>query len=107
MGDADNDGIPDTQDNCPTIPNADQLNNDTDNQGDACDDDDDNDHIRKNPLHLLNDSNADCATNDQDATTTSSTNATSSTTTAASHESSNTIATMLVVESAEALVVVL
>ncbi len=41
--DADGDGIPNTQDNCPTTPNPDQANNDGDAQGDACDPDDDND----------------------------------------------------------------
>lgn len=43
--DADNDGIPDAQDNCPNIANNDQLNNDADAQGDVCDDDDDNDGL--------------------------------------------------------------
>jgi hypothetical protein len=43
--DSDNDGIPDAQDNCPNTPNADQLNNDADGQGDVCDDDDDNDGL--------------------------------------------------------------
>ena len=43
--DADNDGKPDSQDNCPNVPNADQLNNDGDSQGDVCDDDDDNDGL--------------------------------------------------------------
>ena len=43
--DTDEDGIPDAQDNCPGIPNNDQLNNDNDAQGDACDDDDDNDGL--------------------------------------------------------------
>ena len=35
--DADQDGIPDSGDNCPNIPNADQTNSDTDSRGDACD----------------------------------------------------------------------
>lgn len=43
--DQDQDGIPDDTDNCPTISNPEQLNNDSDMQGDACDDDDDNDQI--------------------------------------------------------------
>lgn len=43
--DTDNDGIPDAQDNCPAIPNTDQLNNDGDSEGDVCDDDDDNDGL--------------------------------------------------------------
>ena len=40
---SDNDGIPDSEDNCPTIPNPDQKDTDGDGEGDACDDDDDND----------------------------------------------------------------
>jgi hypothetical protein len=43
--DSDNDGIPDAQDNCPNTSNNDQLNNDNDAQGDACDIDDDNNGI--------------------------------------------------------------
>ncbi|MBI5192121.1 MAG: thrombospondin type 3 repeat-containing protein [Nitrospirae bacterium] len=35
--DTDLDGIPDIQDNCPTIPNPTQANSDTDSLGDACD----------------------------------------------------------------------
>ena len=44
-GDTDNDGVPNTSDNCPTVGNADQANNDGDSQGDVCDDDDDNDGL--------------------------------------------------------------
>jgi len=54
LPDADTDGITDSADNCPTVPNADQTNTDAalaaggasivgDAQGDACDPDDDND----------------------------------------------------------------
>ena len=43
--DGDNDGIPDAQDNCPTIPNPDQDNHDSDGLGDDCDPDDDNDGV--------------------------------------------------------------
>lgn len=35
--DTDQDGIPDSSDNCPTLVNLDQLNSDTDLLGDACD----------------------------------------------------------------------
>ena len=47
--DADNDGFPDVAnattaaDNCPSVANADQVNNDGDALGDVCDGDDDND----------------------------------------------------------------
>ena len=43
--DSDADGINDYVDNCPGVFNADQLNNDVDPAGDACDDDDDNDGL--------------------------------------------------------------
>ena len=43
--DTDNDGVQDSVDNCPTVANADQKNSDSDNLGDACDTDDDNDDI--------------------------------------------------------------
>jgi len=33
------------QDNCPSVPNTGQEDNDGDTDGDACDDDDDNDVI--------------------------------------------------------------
>ena len=38
-------GVPDKQDNCPDIPNADQLDSDGDGKGNVCDDDSDNDEI--------------------------------------------------------------
>ncbi len=42
--DSDADGVVDDADNCPSVPNTDQLNTDgVDDGGDACDDDDDND----------------------------------------------------------------
>jgi alpha-tubulin suppressor-like RCC1 family protein len=41
--DNDIDGIADSVDNCPTVPNADQVDTNNDGEGDACDPDDDGD----------------------------------------------------------------
>jgi hypothetical protein len=43
--DQDLDGVNDDVDNCPSVANGDQANNDADAQGDACDADDDNDGL--------------------------------------------------------------
>ncbi|HOB75940.1 MAG TPA: thrombospondin type 3 repeat-containing protein [Phycisphaerae bacterium] len=43
--DSDQDGVPDSLDNCPAVANPDQMNSDADAQGNACDDDDDDDGV--------------------------------------------------------------
>jgi hypothetical protein len=43
--DLDNDGVPDDQDNCPSVSNTDQRDVDNDGLGDVCDADNDNDGI--------------------------------------------------------------
>ncbi|MBC8249615.1 MAG: thrombospondin type 3 repeat-containing protein [Anaerolineales bacterium] len=45
VADSDGDGIADSQDNCPWVPNPDQTDTDGDGVGDACDHDDDNDGV--------------------------------------------------------------
>jgi len=61
---SDNDGIPDSVDNCPTVPNPDQADADGDGEGDACDEDDDDDGMSddyeiKNGFNPLNAQDAD------------------------------------------------
>jgi len=64
--DADADGITDINDNCPYDRNSDQLNNDGDSQGDACDDDDDNDGVLDAADNCPVVANIDQADNDED-----------------------------------------
>jgi hypothetical protein len=47
--DLDGDGVPDDTDNCGTVGNPSQQDNDGDGLGDACDDDDDNDGLLDDP----------------------------------------------------------
>ena len=64
--DVDLDDVPDYIDNCPTVANPSQANNDGDSQGDACDDDDDNDGVLDtvdNCQFVSNPSQSDCNTN--------------------------------------------
>src|SRR5690606_25233092 len=43
--DTDVDTVPDYEDNCPSVVNTNQANNDLDSEGDLCDPDDDNDGV--------------------------------------------------------------
>ena len=64
--DSDSDGIDDSQDNCPTTSNADQVDTDGDGQGDACDPDDDNDGLDDDDDNCPLTANTDQADNDGD-----------------------------------------
>ena len=63
--DSDADGIPDTEDNCPTIPNPTQTDTDDDGIGDVCDDDEDEDDV-DDPDNCPNTPNPDQADSDGD-----------------------------------------
>lgn len=70
-GDEDGDEVPNSVDNCPLLPNADQANNDSDSQGDVCDNDDDNDGVNDGgdncPFVANGAGQGDQADNDHDA----------------------------------------
>ncbi len=65
--DSDQDGILDSADNCPSVANPGQENNDGDAQGDACDPDDDNDTVLDTSDNCPMVINADQADNDYDS----------------------------------------
>jgi hypothetical protein len=64
--DSDLDGVPDANDNCPTVANADQTDTDHDGLGNACDADDDNDGVADGPDNCDTVSNANQADFDND-----------------------------------------
>ena len=64
--DSDNDGEPDSTDNCPNTANANQTDTDNDDEGDACDTDDDNDEVLDGADNCPLISNADQADADSD-----------------------------------------
>jgi hypothetical protein len=65
--DSDGDTVPDLVDNCPANANADQLDTDSDNQGDVCDTDDDGDTVLDVSDNCPLIANTDQANNDLDA----------------------------------------
>lgn len=64
--DSDQDGIPDTADNCPWVPNPDQADLDGDGVGDVCDPDDDGDGVEDGSDNCPEAPNADQADLDGD-----------------------------------------
>jgi Thrombospondin type 3 repeat len=64
--DSDGDGVPDDLDNCPDEANANQLDTDADEEGDACDADDDNDTVADAGDNCPLDANPDPADADGD-----------------------------------------
>jgi hypothetical protein len=67
MSDTDSDGVPDDEDNCPLVPNADQADSDGDGAGDACDDiDTDNDGVPDSTDVCLSDPDPDQEDTDGD-----------------------------------------
>lgn len=59
LSDSDLDGIPDTDDSCPQVPNSDQIDTDGDGLGDSCDPDDDDDSVLDQDDNCPFDSNPD------------------------------------------------
>jgi CSLREA domain-containing protein len=65
--DTDGDTVPDATDNCPSIANLGQANNDGDSLGDVCDPDDDNDTVLDASDNCATTANTDQANNDGDS----------------------------------------